>query len=192
MTALFPSFPGLTWPVTKTNVWSARVAAHASGREVVTSLYAYPLYRFELTFAYLVAADQTALRGFYNQCQGQLQTFRFLDTTDNQVVDQVQGVGDGATTLFTGVRNAGGWVEPVGFIESIRNVYINGAAVGSGWSVAAPNGIAFSAAPAAGAVISADFTFSYLCRFAEDTAEIENFLSGLWSMKSLKIRSVRA
>jgi len=40
-------------------------------------------------------------------------------------------------------------------------------------------------------VISADFSYGFLCRFLEDTLDFEEFMDNLWSLKSLKFRQVR-
>ena len=45
-------------------------------------------------------------------------------------------------------------------------------------------------APGSGVVITADFTYYFLVRFAEDTAEFENFMYQLWSLKQVKLQSV--
>ena len=45
--------------------------------------------------------------------------------------------------------------------------------------------------PANGAVISADFTFSFLVRFAKDVAEFTQFAHALWELRSLELVSVK-
>jgi hypothetical protein len=47
------------------------------------------------------------------------------------------------------------------------------------------------AAPAAGAVIGADFDFAYLCRFLDDVQDFENVMAGPWKAEGVKFRSVR-
>lgn len=62
------------------------------------------------------------------------------------------------------------------------------------WHVSAQTGpgmLAFATAPQPGTVITADFTFAYLCRFLDDQADFENFMQGLWKAGSLKFRSVK-
>lgn len=62
------------------------------------------------------------------------------------------------------------------------------------WSVAARTGpgmLSFVTAPPSGVAITADFSFAYLCRFLDDQADFENFMSGLWKVSSLKFRSVK-
>ncbi|WP_294538105.1 DUF2460 domain-containing protein [uncultured Rhodoblastus sp.] len=196
---LFPTLPGQGWSVVKTPTFSTRVASHSSGREARTGLYAHALYAFELTFdgldsaaanAGLQANSLQSLMGFWLSCGGQLGTFLYADPTDNTAVNQVIAVGDGSTTTFTFGRAIGGYFEPVSYVTSVSGVTINGVST-TAYSWSAPNTIAFSTAPIGGARIAASFAFAFQCRFLDDQAEFENFMSGIWRVKSLKFRQVR-
>ena len=198
----FPTLAGQGWSVHKRPTFSTRVASHVSGREVRGALYAATLYEFELTFDALASTPTTALSGlgptsmqallgFYLQCQGQLATFLYVDPTDSLAIGQVIATGDGTTASFTLVRTLGAFTEPVSYVTQVHAVYVNGAAQ-SGYSLAAPNVVAFAAAPSAGAIVSADFTYAFLCRFLDDQQDFENVMNGLWSVGSLKFRSVRS
>jgi uncharacterized protein (TIGR02217 family) len=192
---LFPTLPGLGWSSTKRPTASTRIATHVSGREVRSANYAYPLYEFEVLFELLrsgAAQELETLMGFFLQCQGQFGVFRFVDPSDNAVTGQTLGVGDGVTTSFAAVRGIGGWVEPVGYLEGASRVALAGVTQTAGWSITAPAVITFAGAPAAGIAVTADFTFSYLCRFLDDKQSFEQFMAGLWANKSLKFRSVRS
>jgi hypothetical protein len=198
-----PSFPilaGQGWSVHKRPTFSTRIAAHVSGREVRQALYAYTLYEFELTFdglasnaAYpgLGTASLQSLMGLYLQCHGQYGTFLYTDPADNAVTGQGIATGDGATTRFMFQRNLGGMLEPVSWVTGVSNVYANGVAQSTGWTLVAPNILNFAVAPAVGAVISADFAYAFLCRFLDDSEDFEEFMSGLWQLQSLKFRSVK-
>ena len=200
-----PSFPvlaGQGWSVHKRPTFSTRVASHVSGREVRRSLYAGTLYEYEVTFdglasnavvgslAGLGASSLQTLLGFYLTCQGQFGTFLYTDPSDNAVKGQAIATGDGATTNFTMVRSIGGFTEPVSWVTAISNVYVGGAAL-SASTITQPNIVTLPSAPAAGAAITADFTFAFVCRFLDDQEDFENIMLGLWQMQSLKFRSVR-
>lgn len=192
---LFPTLPGLGWSSTKRPTSSTRVATHVSGREVRSANYAYPLYEFELLFELLrsgSAQELETLMGFFTQCQGQFGVFRFVDPSDHAVTGQTLGVGDGTTTSFAALRGIGGWIEPVGYLEAVSRVALAGVTQSAGWSIAGPAAIAFAAPPAVGVTVTADFTFSFLCRFLDDKQSFEQFMAGLWANKSLKFRSVRS
>jgi len=200
----FPNLAGQGWSVHKKPTWSTIVAPHVSGREVRFANYRYPLWDFELTFdgltnlaapptnyANLGASSLQSLMGLFLQCQGQYSTFLYTDPTDNAVTAQAIATGDGETEIFTFVRSLGGFTEPVGWVTSVANVYLNGFAQGAGWSLVSPNSLVFATAPSVGAAISADFTYAFECRFDDDNEDFEQFMSGLWKLESLKFRSVR-
>jgi uncharacterized protein (TIGR02217 family) len=106
---------------------------------------------------------------------------------------QALGTGDGSTTQFALSRSYGAYSEPVLATSGVTAVYLNGVAQGSGWSVSsgyAPK-IIFTTAPAIGAIVTADFGLLWLCRFSEDFADFENFMSLLWNWGSVKLQTVR-
>ena len=195
----FPTLPGQGWSVHKRPTFSTLVASHVSGREVRDALYQYPLWEFELTFdalasdtgAGLGAQSLQSLMGLFLQCQGQVGTFLYTDPTDNAAVAQAFAVADGVTTGFTFARALGGFLEPVGWVTAVTSVTLNGASQASGWSVAAPNVLTFAAAPGAGVIVAASFAYAFQCRFLDDTEDFEQFMQNLWTVKSLKFRSVR-
>jgi hypothetical protein len=181
----FPTLPGQGWSVHKKPVFATNVASHSSGREVRTGMYRSPLWEFELTFDGLASdlasypglggQSLQALMGLFLQCGGQFGTFLNTDPT----------------TTFVFQRALGGFLEPVGWVTAVSGVAVNGVAQTSGWSLTAPNILTFAAAPASGALIAASFTFAFVCRFADDSADFEQFMQNLWTVKSLKFRSVR-
>jgi uncharacterized protein (TIGR02217 family) len=195
----FPILPGQGWSVVKTPTFSTRVASHSSGREARVGLYAHALFAFDLTFdaldssganAGLQAQSLQTLMGFWLSCGGQLGAFLYADPTDNAATNQVIAIGDGSSTTFTFGRAIGGYFEPVSYVTSVSNVTISGVAT-TAYTWTAPNTIVFATAPASGAAIAASFAYAFQCRFLDDQAEFENFMSGLWRAKSLKFRQVR-
>jgi hypothetical protein len=108
------------------------------------------------------------------------------------LVNQALGVGDGARTVFALMATTGGAVEPVQASGGVSAVYLNGAS-SEGWTVSggyAP-AITFSTPPAAGVRVSADFDVLWLCRFAEDVADFENFSALLWRWGTVKLQTTR-
>ena len=75
-------------------------------------------------------------------------------------------------------------------MTAVNGVYLNGAPT-FGFLADQPNIITFGAAPSAGTVITADFKFGYACRFTEDVADFEEFMSKLSGVKTLAFQSVR-
>jgi uncharacterized protein (TIGR02217 family) len=200
---VFPQLAGQGWSVHKRPTFSTRVASHVSGREVRSSLYADTLYEFEVTFDALASNAQASgafpalgstslqtLLGFFLQCQGQYGTFLYIDPTDNAVLGQSIGAGDGATTTFVLRRTIGIFTEPVSYVTQINAIYVN-AVPQAGYALGAPNTVTLANAPATGAAITADFAYAFLCRFTDDQQDFENVMSGLWTLSSLKFRSVK-
>ena len=110
-------------------------------------LYAHALYQFELTFDALDSSGANAgaqaqslqtLMGFWMSCNGQLDTFLYVDPTDNTATSQTIATGDGATKSFLLGRAIGGYYEPVSSVTSIASVTVGGAAT-TAYTFTAPN-----------------------------------------------------
>jgi uncharacterized protein (TIGR02217 family) len=197
----FPALPGQGWSVHKKPSWSTIVAPHVSGREVRFANYEYPLWEFEVTFdglgsdsvSYpsLGAQSLQSLMGLFLQCQGQFGAFLYTDPTDNAVTAQAIATGDGSTEIFAFVRSLGGFTEPVGWVTSVSNIYLDGVNQASGWSLTTPNRLVFASAPSSGVAITASFAFAFECRFDDDALDFEEFIQNLWKLESLKFKSVR-
>jgi hypothetical protein len=87
----------------------------------------------------------------------------------------------------------GPFTGPLYGTSGVSAITLNGVAQGSGWSVSsgyAP-AVTFATAPAAGVAISADFGVLWLCRFADDVVEFEQFMAQLFALKTLKLQTVR-
>ncbi len=199
-----PVLPGLAWSRHKKPGFSTRVASHVSGREVRVALMSYPLYEFESVYdglsslaipgaaqVGLGASSLQSLMGFFLQMQGQFGTFLYTDPDDNTVTGQAFATGDGATTSFTIMRALGGFLEPVGWVTNLGNVYLNGVHQTSGFSLTPPNTLTFTSAPGAGVIVSADFSYAFNCRFLDDQIDFEEFMANLWKLASMKFRSVK-
>lgn len=200
-----PTFPTLLlgWPVNRRPTWRTIIAKHVSGAEQRTALYSAPLWEFEITidglsasaseFPGVGASSLQALMGFFLNAQGQSGRFLFTDPDFNEITGSAIGTGDGTTAAFTFMRSIGGFVEPVSFVTGTPTVYLNGVAQSlSSWALVQPNGLVFNTAPAEGAAITADFSYQFLCRFLDDTADFEQQMVNLWELTTLKFRQVRS
>lgn len=195
----FPNLPGMGWPIKKRLLWNTKLAESVSGREARVSRWRNPRYEFEVNFAALAsnaqypgAGDRSLqnLVSFVHQCQGRTNPFVFYDQTDNYAAGAILGQGDGATLSFTAQRTIGQFAEPVGWVQNVAAVYVDGAATDA-WDLVQPNQIAFTAAPAAGAVLTADFWFGYVCRLDDDAVDLAQIADNLWQGASFKFKSVR-
>ena len=201
---VLPTLAGLTWDIKRTPVFSTRNLTARSGLEYRTANWSYPRYKFEMSFSVLRTAaayqEFQSLVGFINSVAGQYANFLYNDTNtpDNSVTTQAIGVGDGTTTVFPLVRSYGGYSEPVLYANVISAVYLNGVsqatpAVWSGYQSGAygVDSIKFVSAPTAGVVITATFTYYFVCRLTSDENEFNNFMSGRFEMKKLSFESVK-
>ena len=116
----------------------------------------------------------------------------FDDPTDNTVAAQVIGTGDSTAAVFQLVRNMGGFAEPMTAPILVSAIYFNGVHQDpAGYTVDAETGqVTFTAAPPIGQIVTADFTYRFRVRFADDSAEFENFMYQLWQLKQIKLQSV--
>jgi uncharacterized protein (TIGR02217 family) len=134
------------------------------------------------------------LMGFYLRQQGAFQIFLYNDTSDNQTLNQVIGTGDGSTTAFQLVRTmsappyGGLFTEPITQPGTILGVFVNAQTVH--YTLGAYGVVNLSTPPADDAIVTASFTYFWPVRFADDSAEFENFMYGLWSLKKLSFESV--
>jgi uncharacterized protein (TIGR02217 family) len=206
MTAIFPALPGLGWSVTKTPRFAGRIQNAISGRELRVLDQVNPIWTWTLTYSLLrdkwdaraatgpgVGYDELrTLAGFFLQQQGTFRPFLFDDPTDNAATDQVLGTGDGSVLAFQLVRGMGGFDEPVTAPDVVSAIRCNGVRQDqAGYTVDNETGlVTFATPPPAGHVIAADFTYRFRVRFAEDSAEFENFMYQLWQLKQIKLQSV--
>ena len=115
----------------------------------------------------------------------------------NVYVSNTAGGGSGTETKQNGgTPNTLGtpWVEPTSGL--VAGAALPGANT-TGWSVAAwgtstPGVVTFAAAPAGSTAITADFTYYWPCRFAEDKIPFTKFMSSLYSGKKLTFLSVKS
>jgi len=201
-TEKFPLAPGLAWSAHVTPKFNTRVAGHVSGREIRTAWQQYAIYDFTLSFDVLrgdATQEIQTLMGFFLARQGQYDTF-LLDlgavtqnNADSYVAQGKQGVGDGVTTVFPLMRTVGEAAEPVGYVFSfdLTDVYVAGVLQDpSSYAYTSPNTLTFNTAPADGSQITASFRYYFVCRFAADAQDFEEFMANLWSLQELKLTSV--
>jgi uncharacterized protein (TIGR02217 family) len=195
--AVFPSLPGLAWSVTRRPLWQTRVQTSVSGRETRTADWSAPRWQWELAYELLRddASDELrSLLGFFLLRQGAFDSFLFRDPDDNAVTGQTIDLNaDGTATGFQLIRTLGGFPEPVAAADTVSAVYLDGVAQPSGgWSVDAATAVlSFASPPPAGSAVSADFSFYFRVRFAEDQADFEKFAHKLWALNKITLVSLK-
>ena len=162
-----------------------RRGAHVSGREIRVAKYVVPLWEIELNYDLLrMVSPNTELQeiiGFFEQSQGAEASFYFEPPPLSPVAGQAIGTGDGATTTFPFVVSIGGATVSPANVGTVSAVYLNGVAQSSGSytvndTALAPT-VTFATAPASAVAVTADFHWFFLCRFDDDSEDVEEFMS---------------
>jgi uncharacterized protein (TIGR02217 family) len=228
---LFPKIKGLAWNVVINPTFSTEIQQSLSSREVRLQNYVNPVWEFSVSYEYLLNDPKTrddtdftgleTLVGFFLARGGQFDTF-LLNLTDltGRLEDSVYSgqpclntttgntyAGDGFTTSFQLCRNFGGFLEACqNPANQTATVYVNGGAKVQGTDYGITNGVVlFATAPAAGATVTADFTFLYRVRFdlgstrgnstgasgTKEGIEFNNFYYNLYEVKEIQFVSVR-
>ena len=196
----YPTFPALAtlgWQLQFTPKFSTLIAPHVSGRETRSQSYANPIFEIELTYealrSDLAYAELQAIAGFFEEVGGQDLPFWFAPPGLAGANGQAIGIGDGSTTVFPLIAGLGGYAGPVYGTSGIAAVYLNGLAQESGWTAGSGYlpAITFTTPPASGVAVSADFGILWLCRFAEDALNLEEFMAMLFELQTLRLVTVR-
>lgn len=210
VTPVFPIGLGLSWTTRKTPNFVTQVRTNTSLKTSRNSLTPFPAWDFEVSFVWLLdddsqpnitlgTTDLKYVEGFFLDRRGRYGPFLHKDPNDYLVAggnmlrltDQLTG-GDGVTTEFWFARTLAPFVEPVGQVDTDTGytIYIDGVAVDpADFTFVAPNKITFDVAPDDGAVITADFEFSFVCHFLNDAADFESFAGNLWELQQVQFRA---
>ena len=167
--------------------WPADIVSLASGGEERNSAYSRARRNYDVSYGIRTQNEAYEVLQLYYAAMGRLRGFRYLDWTDYRscapatsptATDQALGTGDGATTAFqlskrysfSGHSFDRPIAKPYGAILVARD----GTPLGSGFSVDLSTGIvAFTAAPALGAVLTWGGQFHVPVRFDGALSEID-------------------
>ncbi|HUZ31501.1 MAG TPA: glycoside hydrolase TIM-barrel-like domain-containing protein [Xanthobacteraceae bacterium] len=195
----FPSVPTLGWSVTFSPIFSTGSAAHVSGREVRTAKFAAPRWVVTLNCDILRMAaphaELQAIIGFFAQCAGENASFYFEPPSLSPAVTQLLGIGDGSTATFAFAVSLGAYALVPANVGAVSAVYLNGVTQAGAYTVnaeAMAPSLTFVTPPAAGIAVTANFHWSFLCRFDDDSEDVEEFMAALYALRSLKLRTVRS
>jgi hypothetical protein len=207
----------LGWNFAKRSKFSTILQTPQSMRHPASAtLQTSVIYELELTYEFLMnngltySDDVAYLQGFYEACRGSFGWFTFDPSEFNlDVMSVVQGttalrngffaVGDGSTKTFplwrsTAVFGSGTVTlcELIQKVTLLGGIYRDGALVSSSEYTQTnfPAQVTFTSAPTSGVVLSWAGNYSYLCHFAEDTLDLDEFMYQLWELKSLKLETI--
>lgn len=196
--SVYPSLPGLKFGVIRRPIWNTSVKTTVSGREYRAANQLYPTYLYRLSYEFLrdlrTGVDELrTLVGFFNSRQGKFDTFLFTDPDDNAVTAQTFGTGNGSTRAFQLLRTFGGFNEPVYDLNGAPLIYNAGVlqTVTTHYTVSATGLVTFVTAPANGNALTWTGSYYWRCRFEQDAEDFEKFLSQLWQLRQVELRTVR-
>jgi len=189
---VFPTFPGLAFPVKRMPTWSTGSAETLNGRRMRWPYWSSPRWTYEVNIAVLRQSgalnEYSQMIGFFNSCSGDAVPFLYDETTDDTVTTQQFGTGDGTTTVFQLLRAFGGFAEPVYAPDAGFTIFINGtpAVLTTDYTVDSYGRITFVVAPAAAAVLTWTGTFKWYCLFDDPQLQIYSIVNNKYAIDSLK------
>lgn len=195
----FPSIAELGWNVSRTPVFNNLISSHVSGKEIRSPRAVFPRWEFDLSYDILDSKKTSTYQSmfsFFQSMGGRSSKFRFTDPENNTATAQFIGTGDGYRNIWAMCRSVGTiYEEPVGYVNTLSAVYLNGVlqspATYTLWYNDQWPSIKFNTPPGAGVTITATFTYSFVCRFYNDSQSYEEFMANFHSLKSCKFISVK-
>jgi uncharacterized protein (TIGR02217 family) len=185
---------------TKTPSFKTIVQETASLRgEIRASLTPYPIWTWDFPVKWMRGSEQDQnsvyqyLLGFFLSMGGQFSDFLYEDPYDNQISASAPayfGTGNGATVNFQLVRPIGMGADIVQNLNGVPTVYVNGTPTTAFQMDSTGIVSFFGPVPPAGAILTWSGRFYYRVRFDADSQDYKQFMDRLWSMDSLKLRSV--
>jgi hypothetical protein len=209
---------GITWKYKKSPKFNViRQDAHSARHPAVATLQYGVIYEFELNWSYLKVKGVTTqndiryMQEFYEAMRGSYGLFTFDPGSRNlddmlvfgdttQLSNGGSGKTDGVNTTFqlwrsTNIMGGGIYTlcERIQNVTGLYGVTLAGAVQPTNTYVLEnfPAQIQFNHVPPAGQDLSWWGTYSYLCQFADDTQDFDEFLYQLWNLDSLKLESIQ-
>ena len=180
--ATYPESPIPNYPLTVTPRWDTVISRMDGGSEQRRQKTLFPVYDVQVSYTALTNAGMQTIWNFFMVRKGRTEAFYIYDLAllGGQAFAhsaQFVGYGDDSTDTF----------DIPGRSTSNRKVYVDGAEQTSGISYTTGTGaslsdqVVFTTAPAAGEVITADFSgfLRMRVRFANDTFDRELFMTTL-------------
>ena len=195
--AVFPSFPGLAWNVSRKPIWSTVTKTSVSGRKYRSAQWSYPIWRYKLVYEVLRAeaalTEMQQMAGFFNARQGSFDSWLYTDPDDSAVTAQQFGTGNGVATQFQLLRSFGGYNEPVFDINGAPSIYINGVlkATPADYSIGSTGIVTFTAAPGNALPITWTGNFYWRCNFMADMLDFNQFMRQFWDLKTVEFETLK-
>lgn len=198
---LFPTnLPGLTFDSRRSLEFNTGYQRTLPGKVSTLGRMQYPLIRWDLRYEVLqqaVALDELRqIEGLFNAKQGSASMFLYLDPAFNTVTAERFGTGDGGTKSFQLIAaygNTGGPSIPeiIQQLQAAPAIFDNGSLVSTAnYTVGSTGIVTFNTAPTTGHALTWSGSFYYLAQFDTDEFTPEEFLYRLWSLSSIRLKSI--
>lgn len=153
--------------------------------------------RYNVAYGVRTQPQLDALIAFFRARKGRADGFRFKDWTDYKTTAQTIATGNGSTTVFPLIKTyvSGSTSETRTIAKPVAgtiNIYLDGVLQTSGVTVSTLTGlVTFTAAPANGKIITADFEFDVPVRFDTDrlSASLDSY--GISSVHDIPLVEIR-
>lgn len=205
-TAMFPTLPGLAWPVQRRPIWATRTQNAVSGKRINLADWSTPKYRWGLTYNFLRGApnysEMETLAGFFNARYGSFDSFLYTDPNDYSATGSTLGTGDSTDRTFQLQRRYGstydGLVEPIYAPLAVSRMAVGASTYSStqfsvlSWGTTSPGLVTFSTfAPSTGLAVTADFTYAWPVSFDADSLDFDEFVRRIWELKTITFTSLK-
>lgn len=183
---VFPTLSGNGFPVKRSPTWLTVRHEATSQKRTYTPKQAFPRWRWKLPYSYLRSAyfgsgalysELETLVAFFNSRSADGAIFSYADAEQNTAASAPFGTGDATTTAFQLYAAYGGFTEPV-YAPTPVNINVNGVPTAL-YTLNSTGVVTFNVAPPQGAALSWDGTYSFLCRFDDDSLDLERIMRGL-------------
>jgi uncharacterized protein (TIGR02217 family) len=198
---VFPVLLGIKFDNKRTPVWSTKTHKSVSGKQQRAAMWSYPVWKYSLSYEVLRAdtahQELQTLVGFFLEHQGAFDSWLYSDPSDNTVVGQSIGIGNGSTTAFQLVRTYGAngntFAEPMTAINGTPVIKVSGVTKTAGvdYTINSTGLVTFTSAPASSAPITADFSYYFRCHFTADELEFNQFMYQLWEAQTVEFETLK-
>ena len=192
----YPESPLPIYPLIVEPEWKTLVSGFDGGGEQRRQKQLFPKYNVVVNYDALSEADMQTLWDFYMARKGAYEAFYIYDLTllasmSLDHIGQYCGTGDAATEIFDipGRSTSSQAVYVDGVLQTITTDYV----ILTGGGESSSDRVDFVSPPAAGEVITVDFTgfLRIRARFAEDKLSREMFMTNLFRY-GIKLKGLSA
>lgn len=180
----------LAWSSTKSLSWDVTAQTSGSGRVRTLTNQLLPCWTIETKFAHLNDEEARRFLGFVASVKGGFEPFLWKDPEDHKAAGQVCAMSEPGK--YQAVIPMGDFLEPCEYIEDVT-VYVDGTKQDQARYSVANGMIIFhdGVAPAAGAVVKADYTYYFKVRFKDSSAGITAIFNNFNQSKTFKLMTAR-